>query len=44
MLAKKGVGLETLRKLMGHADLKTTTIYLRYKDDDISEMYDKYID
>ncbi len=44
MLAKKGVGLETLRKLMGHSDLKTTAIYLRYKDDDISEMYDKYID
>jgi len=44
MLAKKGIGLETLRKLLGHSDIKTTAIYLRYKDDDISEMYDKYID
>ncbi len=44
MLAKKGVGLEALRKLLGHSDIKTTAIYLRYKDNDISEIYDKYID
>jgi len=44
MLLREGIPIETISRLMGHSDIKTTSRYLKYRNDDITkEIYDKYI-
>lgn len=31
-----------LSDLLGHADIQQTRIYLRFRDDDLKDAYDKY--
>lgn len=40
---KKGLGIERLQKLMGHADLKTTMIYANPTEEEACIDYDKFI-
>lgn len=42
-LLKKGFNLEEVRRLMGHNDLSTTTVYLHISNDDIIKSADKIL-
>ena len=41
---ENGVPIETVSKMLGHSDIKTTQIYARVTDDKISEDMDKLIE
>lgn len=38
---KRGGDLERLRRILGHSDLSTTQIYLRFKFEDVQREYDR---
>lgn len=42
-LLKKGFNLEEVRRLMGHSDLSTTTVYLHISNDDIIKSADRIL-
>ena len=35
-----GVGIETLAKMMGHTDIKTTQIYAKVLDEQVEQAFD----
>jgi site-specific recombinase XerD len=40
---KKGGNTATLQKLLGHSDLRTTEMYLKFNKEYLKNMYDKYM-
>ena len=41
---ENGVPIETVSKMLGHSDIKTTQIYARVTDDKISEDMDRLME
>lgn len=39
---KKGMPIVYLSDLLGHKDIQQTRVYLRFRDDDLQDAYDKY--
>ncbi|MGB8310535.1 MAG: tyrosine-type recombinase/integrase [Halobacteriota archaeon] len=40
-LVRSGLDLRRLQQLLGHSDLNTTQVYLKFKDEDLREGYNK---
>ena len=40
-LVRNGVDIRSVQLWLGHANLNTTQVYLKFKDDDLREIYNK---
>jgi len=40
-LVRSGLDLRRVQQLLGHSDLNTTQVYLKFKDEDLREGYNK---
>ena len=40
-MIRNGVDIRRVQRLLGHAGIQTTTVYLQFKDADLREVYDK---
>ncbi len=40
-MVKHGCDVERLKRLLGHASIQTSVVYLRFQDTDLDEIYDQ---
>ena len=40
---RKGMAIDQVQKMLGHSDIKTTTIYAQTLEDDVKTAHSKYV-